>query len=117
MIIFAFVDLTIIDLAFPQLCDSDHSTVSSSLNAINAALSPGEIYAVASTGTDNDRDRHRDPDCEEDDCFCCCSHIVPAIPVNVAALGLKTLAAVAAITSLPSPPPQSTYHPPRPSRI
>jgi hypothetical protein len=113
LIIFAFVDLTIIDLAFPQLCDSDHLPMAASLNAINLAYSTGEAYAAVSTGTDNDREQHSDQGCEEGDCFCCCSHIVPGVPVSVAALGLKTLAAVAAITSFPSPPPQSTYHPPR----
>jgi hypothetical protein len=117
LLIFALVDLTIIDLAFPQLCESDLSPISTSLNAIDSTYLAREIFAAAPTGTDNDRDQHSDPECEEDDCFCCCSHIVPGIPVSVAALGLKTLAAVADIASLPSPPPQSTYHPPRSSRI
>jgi hypothetical protein len=113
LIIFAFVDLTIIDLAFPQLCDSDHSPMSSSLNAISLAYSTGESYAVASSEDDNDREQHSNQGGAEEDCFCCCSHIVPSVPVNIAALGLKPLAPLASNTSLPSPPPQSKYHPPR----
>jgi hypothetical protein len=113
LIIFAFVDLTIIDLAFPELCDSDHPPMSSSLNAFNSAYSTGEVYAAASTEGDNDQGQHSNQGCIEEDCFCCCSHIVPSVPVNIASLGLKTLAPLASNTSIPSPPPQGKYHPPR----
>jgi hypothetical protein len=104
LLVFALVDLTIIDLAFPQFCESDLSPRSASLNAKLISLDLRE---------NNERDRGSDQSCEEEDCFCCCSHIVPGVPVNVAALGLKTLVPAAIINSLPSPPPQSTYHPPR----
>jgi hypothetical protein len=116
-LIFALVDLTIIDLAFPQLCESDISPMPTSLSAINSTYLSGTVFAAASTGDDDDRDQRSEPECEEEDCFCCCSHIVPGVPLSIAPLGLKTMAAVAAITSLPSPPPQSTYHPPRSSKI
>jgi hypothetical protein len=112
-LIFAFVDLTIIDLAFPQLCEDTRGTISTSLNALNSPYFDSDVIALASTGGGDERDQHTDPGCREEDCFCCCSHIVPGVPADIAALGLKTLAPVATINSLPSPPPQRTYHPPR----
>lgn len=50
----------------------------------------------------------------EEDCFCCCAHILPGLHfANIGASETKSLRAPAETKRLPSPTLQSTYHPPR----
>ena len=49
----------------------------------------------------------------EDECFCCCAHILPSLHFAVAETDAGPLVSGLANTILPIAPPQSAYHPPR----
>ena len=50
----------------------------------------------------------------EEDCFCCCAHVLPGLVVTpVVAAELRSLQPPLKLDSLPSPPLPLQYHPPR----
>jgi hypothetical protein len=49
----------------------------------------------------------------DEDCFCCCSHLMAGIGVYIADLNGPAQPDDPAIISLPSSPPRGTFHPPR----
>ncbi len=50
----------------------------------------------------------------EEDCFCCCAHVLPGLYApTVAGAELKSPAIAPATDALPSPPLRDAYHPPR----
>lgn len=49
----------------------------------------------------------------EEECFCCCAHILPGLHFAVAELDAEPLTSGLANAILPIAPPQSAYHPPR----
>lgn len=107
----AFVDLTLIDLAFPQLCNDERMEL--------AGAGPIESAEQASdeSGTINTHDsepgQNSQPLSTDEDCFCCCSHILLGYPINEVTLNTPPRISLPSIKSLPSPPSQDTFHPPR----
>jgi hypothetical protein len=65
--------------------------------------------------SDNSRpDQPEDREHHEEDCFCCCAHVLPGAGFgNLVVLDLISLPAPPSLDSLLSPPLQVTYHPPR----
>jgi len=104
LVIFPFVDLTVIDLGFPQLCGDNLMTMRTIDSSQDASLS-------VTPASDQDQESHSE--CIEEDCFCCSAQIVPGAPMSVAALGARSFITEAHPASLPTTPPQSTFHPPR----
>jgi|SRR5215510_8566791 len=104
LVIFPFVDLTVIDLGFPQLCGDNLMTMITSDSSQNESLS------VTPT---SDQDQESHSECIEENCFCCSTQIVPGAPISVAALSAGSFVTEAHPASLPTTPPQSTFHPPR----
>jgi hypothetical protein len=51
----------------------------------------------------------------EEECFCCCTHILPGIHFDAASLEAILPEQDLTNPHLPSPPPQNTFHPPRSS--
>jgi hypothetical protein len=122
LLAFAFFDMAIVDTFFPQLCvDVQASHSLSSLVEPNKNTEPtedkkvaAEFWAIGNHDSQQGQDRYPSPpDPVDEDCFCCCSHIVPSPYVNVAALNCQPQPPDLANSSLPSSPPQGTFHPPR----
>jgi hypothetical protein len=125
LLAFAFFDMAIVDTLFPQLCvDVQASHSFSSPVEPNKNTEPtkdnkdkkiaAQFWAIGNHDSQQGQDRHPSPaDPAVEDCFCCCSHIAPSPHVNVAALNCHPQPHDSAIQSLPSPPPQGTFHPPR----
>ena len=98
----ALLLLAVADLSLPQLCAEDNES----------------LFATQSTpATVGHADRSGEPlphQAPSEDCFCCCSHIVS----EDAASPLYQLAIVSgsgriAPPSVPTPPVQLLFHPPR----
>ena len=54
-----------------------------------------------------------EPEPIHEDCFCCCSHILPGLRFNLSGLDLGAPASEPANSLLPMSPPQTLFHPPR----
>lgn len=111
LLAFAFFDLTVVDIFSPQLCGDEQV----SLSLTGPVDSTEEVACEAGTSKTHDpqpdQDSHQSP--IDEDCFCCCSHIIPSPHVNVAALNCPPQLDASAITSFPLPPPRGAFHPPR----
>lgn len=111
LLAFALFDLTVVDIFFPQLCGDEQM----SLSLTGPVDSTEEVTDESGTSQPHDsqpnQDSHQSP--IDEDCFCCCSHIIPSPQVNVIALNSPPQPGAPAITSLPLAPPRDTFHPPR----
>ena len=88
------------DMAFPQLCRENESTVPA------ASSSSAILTAPADDDSSNQTQR--------EDCFCCCSHIVSAEPQTLlTSLPATTTRLPGRALGSPSVPVQSFFRPPR----
>ena len=113
LLLFASADLSA-DLVAPQACcewldNLVSAPASQRLSAAQASVDPAAIVAAAealpqesSPGTD-----------VEEDCFCCCAHILPGTHFDVSLLHTTPPASFLTNALLPFPPSQSQFRPPR----
>lgn len=116
---FASFDLVVIDMIAPQLCNDGLATMADVAPAQNAFENINQNAAIdaaiCNRGSLPQQDSHSDssPASTDEECFCCCSHVLPGFPVNNETLNTAPRIDIPLIASLPSPPPQGTFHPPR----
>lgn len=113
-LLFSFTDLVIADIFAPQLC----SEAAAELPLACAKVDDSEITFAKGTGPtavagSSSSEQPAQPSDFDEDCFCCCSHIIPSPHINLAALNCLPQPGDPAMTSLPSSPPRGTFHPPR----
>lgn len=112
-LIFTFADLSFADILAPQLCE-DREELPGLSQAVTSDATSVAPDRVSLTAADSSRTEHpSQPTGIEDDCFCCCSHIIPGSHVTVADLSDHPRPSALQINALPSSPPQDTFHPPR----
>jgi hypothetical protein len=111
LLAFAFVDMTLIDLAFPQLCGDGR--VAMAAFSANEDWRQNDDGCAAAGGRDSQQGRDSHPASTDEDCFCCCSHIIPGCRIAVAPLEMAPRLNIPSTEPLLSPPPQDTFHPPR----
>jgi len=106
----AFVDITLIDAVSPQFCGDGAGSPAGFIVADAARAT-----TVENQNTRTDRDSHSDsmPASTDEDCFCCCSHILLGYTFNVSTLIQRVRLNIPSSDILPNPPPQGTFHPPR----
>jgi hypothetical protein len=114
----ASFDLTVVDLISPQLCEDRSGAIAGVIPtgpAKNADGRSDQNTAVKVVITDQDSLPQQDssPASADDDCFCCCSHVLPVYSINQVTLDTMPRIDVSLIDTLPSAPPQDTFHPPR----
>ncbi len=107
-----------VDLVFPQLCSEE--AVGVMAISASAALPP-QANSRESSGTvalsassDPEREQRSDPPPRDEDCFCCCTHVMPSplfITPGNAELSLPPT--FRQNISILSAPPNNPYHPPR----
>ena len=110
-----FFDLTVIDLFAPELCEGASAIVAATpaTTALNAAPRDGQLTTTTDNLNSPQPSIPAAPECFEEDCFCCCAHILPSAYFRLPALPAP-LARVAVLTILPlSAPPAVTFRPPR----
>jgi hypothetical protein len=98
-----FVVFAIADCCFSEYCCGEKRIGSLCCDEAGATI-------IAS---DDSTEHSSSPLQAEEECFCCCTHILPSI--HFAAASLDTTLPENDLTNphLPSPPPQNTFHPPR----
>ena len=115
----AFFDLAVIDIIAPQICNDWFPTIAGAAPTQNDAEkfdqdAPVEMaIGVRNSLPQQDSHSESSPASTDEDCFCCCSHILPCFSVDYVTPNMTPRVNIALIASLPTPPPQDTFHPPR----
>ena len=108
-----------VDLAFPELCTEE--LYGAGLPQTLELLAPTDVNdnslsVAAATSSESKGEPRPGPDSQprDEDCFCCCTHVMPS-PVFVAPEDAEPglLANRYRNTTIPCPPPNNPYHPPR----
>jgi len=113
-----FLLFTGADILMPQyFCDDEIGGIS--LPASAATLTAQEhagdrdFSTVAVSGDSHSRPPS-DTTPHEEDCFCCCAHVLPSLPfASTETFEVRQPMAAFVNDPLPSPPIRGTYHPPR----
>ena len=103
-----------VDMLFPQLCNEEPfgDSFSRTLLVANDA-EVGKAFAVDRSGEFPD-DQPSDPQHKDEDCFCCCTHVMPSAAFTSpddAERGLSRNTVNPCL--ILSAPPDNPYHPPR----
>src|SRR5262249_48970003 len=110
-----FLVFTAIDLTCPSFCREEGPAGES--QAVAQTADPeinSEDRLISSDETDGSCPKQpAHPSEIEEDCFCCCSHIIPGCHPSIAVLNESPHVDIPSISSLPSAPPRDTFHPPR----
>jgi hypothetical protein len=107
------------DITFPQMCKGGELiNLSDSVRVPTSTLGAAEstIRAVSNvTSSEPSRSpQHSDQVPDDEDCFCCCAHVLPGMNFYIAIRPTPvTLTFNAKKDRLPSPPLRSTFRPPR----
>ena len=110
-----FLVYTGLDLTVPGVCSEEFSEPG--IVAVSAvANSPASLNSLRSVDLQRDFPQDRSPwrSSQDDDCFCCCSHVLRGqVPTVIAAEELESCVSVPIHNPLLYPPLQSPFHPPR----
>jgi hypothetical protein len=112
---FTFADLVIADTLAPELC-TEGAVV---LPIVVEQAMGSEAYpwadAVRTTTPDSKPcgEQSERPEGLDEDCFCCCSHIIPGVHFETVELTDGSRLGSPANVFIPSSPPRGTYRPPR----
>ncbi|HKX33005.1 MAG TPA: hypothetical protein VJ302_35315 [Blastocatellia bacterium] len=119
-ILFTLADMVAVDIFGPRPCLEDAERLP--LVVANSAQSnqipenqPSHLAIIQHT----DRNQpllpgdETPPEQSDEDCFCCCSHVMPGIRVDIATLNCSPQPGEPVKLSLPSSPLRGTFHPPR----
>jgi hypothetical protein len=107
----AFFDIGIVDLFFPQLCGDDQVSILGAIPVESSEKIADEFAATRNQDPQPVQDSHQSG--TDEDCFCCCSHIIPSPHISVATLNCPPRQDDPAITPFPSSSPHDVFHPPR----
>ncbi len=111
MLAYAFGDLCADAVSPQQCCEWMDNLAVSDTGRVSSAEGPNVALAiVASTESKQETSL---PSNTEEDCFCCCAHMLPAIHFNAPLVEVTGSPALLTKTFLPSPPTQKKFHPPR----
>jgi hypothetical protein len=111
LLAFVVFDLAVVDMFSPELCSDEQVSLSFATPDDSTEDDAGESGAIRNHNPQPSQNSHQSP--IDEDCFCCCSHIIPSPNVSVAALNCLPQPADPEIGSLPSSPPRDAFHPPR----
>jgi hypothetical protein len=102
------------DMLFPQLC-SEEELFGASFNSASTATNDRDVLTAFVVNRSNESPDDQAPDQQhrEEDCFCCCAHVMPSPVFANPATDLPLSRSVAHRVFLPSAPSDNPYHPPR----
>jgi hypothetical protein len=113
-LIFTGAELVFDDMLGPQLCceaRAESSVDSGNIDASEKLFAKG-FSASVSIESQSSR-RRMEPTVLDDDCFCCCSNVIPGVSIIVAVMNDPPQPGALMTTPLPKAPPRNTFHPPR----
>lgn len=115
-----FLLFTGADILMPQyFCDDEIGGISPPITSAATSnideRAVGDSKVAAVSDLDDSRSRQpSDSEPHEEDCFCCCAHVLPSLPLTSAETSEVRQPMAAFVNDpLPSPPLRGTYHPPR----
>jgi hypothetical protein len=107
-----FLAYTAIDIACPELCRGE-GTAAEEIGVANTPTAANQARIFISSATQPGGESSTEPCCDED-CFCCCAHIVPApITVSIGSSESASLASAEQYLTILTPALPSEFHPPR----
>lgn len=120
-IVLLFLVYTGLELAFPQFCGEKSITILGSSGVLAAERLPSDKSASVSKSVTNSPEAalpgipQEDREVPKDeDCFCCCAHVVPAgIFAGPETVELTSLASLQHTLAVPTASLLAPYHPPR----
>jgi hypothetical protein len=114
LLAFASFDMAVVDVFFPQVCgDEQTPSLNTSVDHPDTSTekTAAELASMGDHGSQPGQDSHQSP--ADEDCFCCCSHIIPSSHINVAALNCLPQLDDPAIFTLPLAHLHGPFRPPR----
>ena len=112
-----FLLYTGLDIACPQICSEE--VVGFAANEVSLSQPDNEAKSTFSAQPsldrqDSQRDGPTNQRSQDEDCFCCCAHVLPGIVyVAPTLLDLKSPVSIPDLVSAPAPPLFRTFPPPR----
>jgi hypothetical protein len=94
---------TLVDLAFPGLCRAEGVVAGQAQTTVAAATA--RVGPGSGDGTQLPYD--------DDDCFCCCSHVIPGSHMVMSSPELTNRSKIVVAVSEPFALPHTFFHPPR----
>ena len=107
-----FLVYTGADLTVPEFCGEEMGIPRFAQTASSTGVRSEAAFAT--DASESRQDLPPEPTHSDEDCFCCCTHVLPGhatAPVDVPEL--TSLFAPLRIIDVASPPLQGPYHPPR----
>ena len=105
-----------VDMLFPQLCNEEELSGASLSSTLLSSPNHGEVGKAFAAINSNEfpDDQRSDPQHRDEDCFCCCTHVMPS-PVFASPGDAELVISRGAVhrVFIPSAPSDNPYHPPR----
>lgn len=105
-----------VDMLFPQLCNEEELFGGSFSSTLPSSTNDGEVgkaFAAINSSEFPD-DQRSDPQHRDEDCFCCCTHVMPSpVFASPGDAELVTSRSTVPRIFIPSAPSDNPYHPPR----
>lgn len=116
-----FVSFTFADISSPRQCceelagfaNSAGRAATTNSDALNEAARSDQGTLVIADSDSQPTQPATPSSTEDEDCFCCCSHVLPGLSFSVAVLQFESLEADSQQDFLLTPPLRALYHPPR----
>lgn len=108
-----FILFTFADLLIPQLCRGELGGRSLPSASATSASKYSDKSSLSIPIGQPQEEQSKNSEHSDEDCFCCCSHIVPGSHFSVALVELKSPVTNLADHSLPTSLPNIPFHPPR----
>ncbi|MBS1806593.1 MAG: hypothetical protein JST84_00205 [Acidobacteria bacterium] len=109
LLLFCFYDMAVADVLFPGSCEREGAMMPSFTTPAPDQQSLSTIGDVAP----EPQEAPADSTPIEDDCFCCCAHIVPAENYNVPPLLFQPPSIESHPGNIPATPVAELFRPPR----
>ena len=112
LVIFFFL-FTVADLANPHLCAEEMGLAALPSATVKCPAVDQTIIASSKDSSNSHREDAPAPAHSEEDCFCCCSHIIPSQNFIVHNVLPESSDTDSIVLMLPTGLPDQHYHPPR----
>ena len=103
-----FFDLAITDVFFPDTCEQE-----SEMQAVVFAATTLQAPTVITQSGSEHPQTPNESSSTEEDCLCCCAHIVPVALYKYPHPSLYAALVISTSPNIPSAPSVEFYHPPR----
>ena len=109
-----FILFTFGELIIPDICTEELGGLPvRASHPATADARPADDWGISIHNTESKQEEESKPSQSGEDCFCCCSHILPSFCLSFPAIAVKTPVEEIREGTLPTPPIHTLYHPPR----